>query len=141
MEKHAFIGRGLCYRPGTGTNFPNNRRIERQHGRVPKLEGVRAIEPEYRLHPAQGTGSGSSSGRAYRPDPATAGAQDPASPGKEGLTQERSSSDFNLGSPLHSPLLEMRGIDKRYPGVDALKQVDLTLEAREVLALMGEDSW
>ena len=40
---------------------------------------------------------------------------------------------------MASPLLEMRGIDKRYPGVDALKQVDLTLEAGEVLALMGEN--
>ena len=40
---------------------------------------------------------------------------------------------------MASPLLEMRGIDKRYTGVDALKQVDLTLEAGEVLALMGEN--
>ena len=40
---------------------------------------------------------------------------------------------------MASPLLEMRGIDKRYTGVDALKQVNLTLEAGEVLALMGEN--
>ena len=60
---------------------------------------------QYRLHPAQGTGSDSSPGRAHRPDPATAGAQDPASTGKEGLTQERSPSDFNLGSPSAWPLL------------------------------------
>ena len=37
------------------------------------------------------------------------------------------------------PLLEMRGISKRYPGVKALTAVDLSLERGEVLALMGEN--
>ncbi len=37
------------------------------------------------------------------------------------------------------PLLEMRGIDKTFPGVHALKQVDLSLHAGEVLALLGEN--
>jgi ABC-type sugar transport system ATPase subunit len=36
-------------------------------------------------------------------------------------------------------LLEMRGVDKRFPGVHALKGVDLELRAGEVLALMGEN--
>jgi ribose transport system ATP-binding protein len=36
-------------------------------------------------------------------------------------------------------LLEMRGIGKRFPGVVALTNVDLTLHAGEVLALCGEN--
>jgi ribose transport system ATP-binding protein len=38
-----------------------------------------------------------------------------------------------------SPLLEVRGISKRFPGVRALHQVHLTLGAGEVLALVGEN--
>ena len=38
-----------------------------------------------------------------------------------------------------APLLEMRDIDKSFPGVHALKAVDLTLHAGEVLALLGEN--
>lgn len=38
-----------------------------------------------------------------------------------------------------SPLLEMRGIEKSFPGVRALCGVDLTLGAGEVLALLGEN--
>jgi ribose transport system ATP-binding protein len=37
------------------------------------------------------------------------------------------------------PLLSMRGISKRFPGVQALDNVDLTLHASEVLALCGEN--
>ena len=37
------------------------------------------------------------------------------------------------------PLLEMRGMCKRFPGVDALRDVDLRLEAGECLALCGEN--
>ncbi len=36
-------------------------------------------------------------------------------------------------------LLSMRGIDKRFPGVHALKDVDLSLGEGEVLALLGEN--
>ena len=37
------------------------------------------------------------------------------------------------------PALEMRGIDKRFPGVIALENVDLTLQPGKVHALMGEN--
>jgi ribose transport system ATP-binding protein len=38
-----------------------------------------------------------------------------------------------------TPALEMRGIGKRFPGVIALENVDLTLEPGKVHALMGEN--
>ncbi len=41
--------------------------------------------------------------------------------------------------PAAAPLLEMRGITKRFPGVVALRGVSLSLQAGEVLALMGEN--
>lgn len=41
--------------------------------------------------------------------------------------------------PSDIPLLEMRGIDKRFPGVHALADVSLTLQQGEVLALLGEN--
>ena len=40
---------------------------------------------------------------------------------------------------MSTPLLKMTGIEKRFPGVHALKEVDLTLHKGEVLALMGEN--
>jgi len=38
-----------------------------------------------------------------------------------------------------APLLEMRRVSKRFPGVQALQDVGLTLHAGEILALLGEN--
>ncbi|MDA0752521.1 MAG: ATP-binding cassette domain-containing protein, partial [Verrucomicrobia bacterium] len=40
---------------------------------------------------------------------------------------------------MTAPLLKMTGIEKRFPGVHALKGVELSLQRGEVLALMGEN--
>ena len=42
-------------------------------------------------------------------------------------------------SATDMPLVQMRGITKSFPGVDALRNVDLDLYAGEVLALLGEN--
>ncbi len=42
-------------------------------------------------------------------------------------------------NPTDAPLLVMRGIEKSFPGVRALKGVDLELHAGEVVALLGEN--
>jgi ribose transport system ATP-binding protein len=44
-----------------------------------------------------------------------------------------------MTAPSAPPLLAMSGITKRFPGVTALDQVSLCLNAGEVLALMGEN--
>ncbi|MFC9437244.1 sugar ABC transporter ATP-binding protein [Nocardia sp. NPDC057030] len=43
------------------------------------------------------------------------------------------------GTDGHAPLLAMRGIVKEFPGVKALRGVELTLRQGEVLALLGEN--
>lgn len=43
------------------------------------------------------------------------------------------------GGDTTAPLLAMRGMVKSFPGVQALREVDLTLHAGEVLALVGEN--
>ena len=45
---------------------------------------------------------------------------------------------MTVASPL-SPLLSMRGIEKSYPGVRALRGVDFSLNRGEVVALLGEN--
>ena len=45
-----------------------------------------------------------------------------------------------MTAPSAPPLLAMSGITKRFPGVTALDQVALCLNAGEVLALMGDAS-
>jgi ribose transport system ATP-binding protein len=51
----------------------------------------------------------------------------------------QSSAADSLASPSGPPLLRMRGVDKSFPGVHALKNVDLNVEAGDVLALLGEN--
>ena len=46
---------------------------------------------------------------------------------------------MQVSTAVGVPLLEMRAIDKSFPGVHALKGVDLTLDCGEVLALLGEN--
>jgi len=48
-------------------------------------------------------------------------------------------SDLSEASPGRPPLLQMRGIGKRYPGVVALDDVSLDLRAGEVHVLLGEN--
>ena len=45
----------------------------------------------------------------------------------------------DAGAPAGQPLLVMEGIDKSFPGVHALCEVDLRLDAGQVLALVGEN--
>ncbi len=42
-------------------------------------------------------------------------------------------------SDAEAPVLEIRDLDKSFPGVHALKKVSLCLKAGEVLALVGEN--
>lgn len=47
---------------------------------------------------------------------------------------------FTLASSMdNTPLLQMRGISKAFPGVQALQSVDLTVHPGEILALVGEN--
>jgi ribose transport system ATP-binding protein len=52
---------------------------------------------------------------------------------------QTSAADLPVKSSSGPPLLTMRGVDKSFPGVHALKNVDLDLAAGDVLALLGEN--
>ena len=45
----------------------------------------------------------------------------------------------HAGAATMTPMLEMRGITKRFPGVLANDNVDMTLRKGEILALLGEN--
>jgi len=55
------------------------------------------------------------------------------------VTGPQSSTANSLASSAGPPLLSMRGVDKSFPGVHALKSVDLSVETGDVLALLGEN--
>jgi ribose transport system ATP-binding protein len=42
-------------------------------------------------------------------------------------------------TPTNAPILDMRGIDKSFPGAHALRAVDLTVARGEVMGLVGEN--
>ena len=41
---------------------------------------------------------------------------------------------------IHTPALEMRGVSKLFPGVQALKSVNLMVYPAEVVAVIGEEA-
>ena len=42
---------------------------------------------------------------------------------------------------VEGTLLSMKGIVKEFPGVTALRSVDLSVDKGEVLAVIGENGW
>ena len=40
---------------------------------------------------------------------------------------------------MDEPVLQLRGIEKRFPGVVALKGIDLEVRAHEILGVVGEN--
>lgn len=55
------------------------------------------------------------------------------------MTTEAPLSPDPVAVAASAPLLEMRGITKRFPGVQALTSVDIALRAGEVVAIIGEN--
>jgi simple sugar transport system ATP-binding protein len=47
--------------------------------------------------------------------------------------------DFPIPAPTAAPLLALRGVGKKFPGVTALDGVDFTVRAGEIHALLGEN--
>ena len=45
----------------------------------------------------------------------------------------------NLGADMTTPILQMKKVEKRFPGVHALKGVDLEVHSGKVVALIGEN--
>lgn len=54
-------------------------------------------------------------------------------------TIDRPSPERGEGGPGEPPLLELRGLDKRFTGTHALKHVDLSFERGEIHAIVGEN--
>ncbi|HEY2761414.1 MAG TPA: ATP-binding cassette domain-containing protein, partial [Pirellulales bacterium] len=55
------------------------------------------------------------------------------------MTDPHSRGDIPLAGAPRLPLLSMRGISKRFPGVIALDNVDLDIGKAEVVGLCGEN--
>jgi ribose transport system ATP-binding protein len=48
-------------------------------------------------------------------------------------------SDARVAGPVTAPLLEVRGLSKEFPGVQALQAVDFDVRRGEVHVLLGEN--
>jgi ribose transport system ATP-binding protein len=70
-------------------------------------------------------------------DPAPAASIDPVAPGPLPVPADGVAAE--AASVASTPLLEVRGLSKAFPGVQALSAVSLELRAGEVLALLGEN--
>jgi ribose transport system ATP-binding protein len=80
-------------------------------------------------------------GSGVDPGPAlsSAGAGRPTAPADAPRTVEKSPAAAAAGHDGKVPLLEVKDLSKAFPGVQALSGVSLSLDAGEILALVGEN--